>query len=128
MCSIMWVLLQNINSSWGIRHIIELELLKRIWAQRRRVLPGADGIARVADIVTKKGTIRRAFNNICPLPVSQYFDLTAVKYFNTLAVWIAQSTYDYFVTVLLFRIYSFKKYSPFLLKAFTWFHPTEREL
>ncbi|XP_069355819.1 uncharacterized protein [Maniola hyperantus] len=29
-----------------------------------------DGVARVADIKTKKGIIRRAFNNICPLPTS----------------------------------------------------------
>ncbi|XP_048002170.1 uncharacterized protein LOC125238777 [Leguminivora glycinivorella] len=35
-----------------------------------RVIPGSDGIARVADIKTKKGVIRRAFNNICPLPVN----------------------------------------------------------
>ncbi|XP_069361895.1 uncharacterized protein [Maniola hyperantus] len=34
------------------------------------VLPGGDGVARVADIKTKKGIIRRAFNNICPLPTS----------------------------------------------------------
>ncbi|XP_063897664.1 uncharacterized protein LOC135116578 isoform X2 [Helicoverpa armigera] len=35
-----------------------------------RVLPGRDGIARVADIHTRKGVIRRAFNTICPLPVA----------------------------------------------------------
>ncbi|XP_026746172.1 uncharacterized protein LOC113507515 isoform X4 [Trichoplusia ni] len=35
-----------------------------------RVLPGRDGISRVADIRTRKGVIRRAFNTICPLPVS----------------------------------------------------------
>jgi hypothetical protein len=34
-----------------------------------QVLPGRDGVARVADIKTKKGVIRRAFNNICPLPI-----------------------------------------------------------
>ncbi|XP_075971537.1 uncharacterized protein LOC142984379 isoform X8 [Anticarsia gemmatalis] len=34
-----------------------------------RVLPGKDGIARVADIRTRKGVLRRAFNTICPLPV-----------------------------------------------------------
>lgn len=33
------------------------------------VHPGTDGVTRVADIKTKKGTIRRAFNNICPLPM-----------------------------------------------------------
>lgn len=35
-----------------------------------RVLPGRDGVARVADIHTRRGVIRRAFNTICPLPVS----------------------------------------------------------
>ncbi|GBP08516.1 hypothetical protein EVAR_77195_1 [Eumeta japonica] len=35
-----------------------------------RIIPGTDGIARVADIQTKKGVIRRAFNTICPLPIS----------------------------------------------------------
>ncbi|XP_026736737.1 uncharacterized protein LOC113500227 [Trichoplusia ni] len=32
--------------------------------------PGSDGVARVAELKTKKGTLRRAFNNICPLPLS----------------------------------------------------------
>ncbi|XP_041988861.1 uncharacterized protein LOC121740272 [Aricia agestis] len=31
--------------------------------------PGADGVTRVADINTRKGIIRRAFNAICPLPI-----------------------------------------------------------
>ncbi|CAG9137998.1 unnamed protein product [Plutella xylostella] len=31
--------------------------------------PGSDGISRVADIKTRKGTMRRAFNNIVPLPI-----------------------------------------------------------
>ncbi|GBP45861.1 hypothetical protein EVAR_31766_1 [Eumeta japonica] len=35
-----------------------------------RIIPGTDGIARVADIQTKKGVIRRAFKTICPLPIS----------------------------------------------------------
>nr|XP_037877750.1 uncharacterized protein LOC119631227 isoform X2 [Bombyx mori] len=35
-----------------------------------RLCPGRDGITRVADILTKKGVIRRAYNNICPLPVN----------------------------------------------------------
>lgn len=34
------------------------------------VHPGTDGIVRVADIKTASGVIRRAFNRICPLPVS----------------------------------------------------------
>lgn len=33
-----------------------------------KVYPGNDKEIRVADIKTKKGTLRRAFNNICPLP------------------------------------------------------------
>ncbi|KAH9630867.1 hypothetical protein HF086_014608 [Spodoptera exigua] len=40
----------------------------------KRVLPGRDGVARVADILTKKGVIRRAFNTICPLPVTTVED------------------------------------------------------
>ncbi|XP_063543988.1 uncharacterized protein LOC134752277 isoform X2 [Cydia strobilella] len=39
-----------------------------------QVLPGRDGIARVADIKTKKGVIRRAFNTICPLPIQDLED------------------------------------------------------
>ncbi|XP_028171679.1 uncharacterized protein LOC114360986 isoform X2 [Ostrinia furnacalis] len=34
-----------------------------------RLIPGNDGIARVADVQTSKGIIRRAYNNICLLPV-----------------------------------------------------------
>lgn len=33
-----------------------------------RIFPGRDGVARVADIHTSNGTIRRAFSKICPLP------------------------------------------------------------
>ncbi|XP_061726239.1 uncharacterized protein LOC133531837 [Cydia pomonella] len=42
-----------------------------MWLMGRivNVLPGKDGVARVADIKTKKGIIRRAFNTICPLPI-----------------------------------------------------------
>ncbi|KAJ0181414.1 hypothetical protein K1T71_003499 [Dendrolimus kikuchii] len=39
-----------------------------------RVVPGNDGVARVADIRTKKGVIRRAFNSICCLPISSLED------------------------------------------------------
>ncbi|XP_045449127.1 uncharacterized protein LOC123657649 [Melitaea cinxia] len=35
-----------------------------------QVYPGSDGINRVAELRTKRGTIRRAYNNICPLPIS----------------------------------------------------------
>lgn len=33
-----------------------------------KIYPGPDNQNRVADIKTNKGTLRRAFNNICPLP------------------------------------------------------------
>lgn len=31
--------------------------------------PGSDGITRVADVRTATGTLRRAFNRLCPLPI-----------------------------------------------------------
>ncbi|CAH2085366.1 unnamed protein product [Euphydryas editha] len=34
-----------------------------------KTYPGVDGVSRVADIKTKKGTLRRGFNNICVLPL-----------------------------------------------------------
>ncbi|XP_052756266.1 uncharacterized protein LOC128201916 [Galleria mellonella] len=45
-----------------------------MWLMGRviRIIPGRDGIARVADIQTKKGVIRRAYNTICPLPVKSF--------------------------------------------------------
>nr|XP_037868479.1 uncharacterized protein LOC105842393 [Bombyx mori]XP_037873662.1 uncharacterized protein LOC119629972 [Bombyx mori]XP_037873663.1 uncharacterized protein LOC119629973 [Bombyx mori]XP_037874548.1 uncharacterized protein LOC119630131 [Bombyx mori] len=33
------------------------------------VYPGADGVNRVADVKTTSGTLRRAWNRLCPLPV-----------------------------------------------------------
>lgn len=33
-----------------------------------KVFPGVDGINRVAEVKTRRGNIRRAYNNICPLP------------------------------------------------------------
>ncbi|XP_046976585.1 uncharacterized protein LOC124542708 isoform X4 [Vanessa cardui] len=39
-----------------------------------KVLPGKDGIGRVADIRTRRGVLRRAFNTICPLPVTAVED------------------------------------------------------
>ncbi|XP_050360138.1 uncharacterized protein LOC126779964 isoform X1 [Nymphalis io] len=41
-----------------------------LWSLGRvtQTFPGVDGVTRVAEIKTKRGTIRRAFNNICPLP------------------------------------------------------------
>ncbi|XP_052748143.1 uncharacterized protein LOC128200069 isoform X2 [Galleria mellonella] len=45
-----------------------------MWLMGRviRIIPGRDGIARVADIQTKKGVMRRAYNTICPLPVKSF--------------------------------------------------------
>ncbi|KAJ8713647.1 hypothetical protein PYW07_014017 [Mythimna separata] len=34
-----------------------------------RLYPGSDGVTRVADVFTTSGTLRRAFNRLCPLPV-----------------------------------------------------------
>ncbi|XP_063362149.1 uncharacterized protein LOC134651087 [Cydia amplana] len=34
-----------------------------------QLYPGTDGISRVADVLTMSGTVRRAFNRLCPLPV-----------------------------------------------------------
>ncbi|XP_063533567.1 uncharacterized protein LOC134743871 [Cydia strobilella] len=39
-------------------------LLGRVTA----VHPGSDGVNRVADILTTTGTLRRAYNRLCPLP------------------------------------------------------------
>ncbi|XP_037295468.1 uncharacterized protein LOC119189550 [Manduca sexta] len=41
-----------------------------LWSLGRvvKIYPGIDGITRVAELKTRRGTIRRAFNNICPLP------------------------------------------------------------
>ncbi|CAK1602856.1 unnamed protein product [Parnassius mnemosyne] len=36
-----------------------------------RLYPGTDGVARVADVNTSKGVIRRAVTNLCPLPNEQ---------------------------------------------------------
>lgn len=49
--------------------IKEKALPPLLWCLGRVIetYPGSDGIARVAEIRTKGGTIRRAFNNICPL-------------------------------------------------------------
>lgn len=33
------------------------------------VLPGPDGIARVATVTTAKGLIKRSFSRLCPLPI-----------------------------------------------------------
>lgn len=42
------------------------------WALGRiqRLYPGKDGIARVADVRTSKGTVKRSFAKLCPLPVN----------------------------------------------------------
>ncbi|CAH2226645.1 jg21004, partial [Pararge aegeria aegeria] len=50
--------------------IKEKALPPLLWSMGRiiNVYPGSDGVARVAEIKTQRGTIRRAFNNICPFP------------------------------------------------------------
>ncbi|CAG9129865.1 unnamed protein product [Plutella xylostella] len=40
-------------------------LLGRVTA----VYPGTDGVNRVADVITRAGTLRRAYNRLCPLPL-----------------------------------------------------------
>lgn len=42
-----------------------------VWLLGRivKLYPGIDGVNRVAEIKTKRGTIRRGYNNICVLPV-----------------------------------------------------------
>ncbi|XP_026326943.1 uncharacterized protein LOC113235463 [Hyposmocoma kahamanoa] len=42
-----------------------------LWCLGRvtQLYTGSDGVTRVAELKTKRGTIHRAFNNICPLPV-----------------------------------------------------------
>ncbi|XP_059045837.1 uncharacterized protein LOC131841541 isoform X1 [Achroia grisella] len=41
-----------------------------LWCLGRvvKIYPGVDGVTRVAELKTKMGTFRRAFNCICPLP------------------------------------------------------------
>lgn len=41
-------------------------LLGRVTA----VYPGNDGVSRVADVTTTTGTLRRAYNRLCPLPLT----------------------------------------------------------
>lgn len=36
--------------------------------------PGQDGVARVADVLTTRGTVRRAIRNMCPLPMTRAED------------------------------------------------------
>ncbi|XP_045471829.1 uncharacterized protein LOC123678720 [Harmonia axyridis] len=53
------VLIKNDNLSplkWDMGRILKLT-------------PGLDGVARVADVKTKSGTIKRPLNKLCPLPV-----------------------------------------------------------
>ncbi|CAK1594441.1 unnamed protein product [Parnassius mnemosyne] len=41
-----------------------------MWSLGRvmQLYTGSDGVSRLAELKTRRGTIRRAFNNICPLP------------------------------------------------------------
>ncbi|XP_035457975.2 uncharacterized protein LOC118281504 isoform X2 [Spodoptera frugiperda] len=42
-----------------------------LWSLGRvtKTYPGVDGVTRVVELKTRRGTIRRAFNCICPLPI-----------------------------------------------------------
>lgn len=46
-----------------------------LWRMGRIVscCPGEDGVTRVVEIQTSRGIVKRAFNNICPLPIN-YID------------------------------------------------------
>ncbi|KAH9645887.1 hypothetical protein HF086_010086 [Spodoptera exigua] len=71
------------RTKWKTRHqsiaINQLALIKDEnlpplkWNLGRviRIHPGADGIARVADLMTSSGIIRRAFSKICPYQYHQ---------------------------------------------------------
>ncbi|XP_011563795.3 uncharacterized protein LOC125489760 [Plutella xylostella] len=50
-------------------------LLGRITA----VYPGTDGINRVADVLSTSGTLRRAYNRLCPLPMTLDQDTPAPR-------------------------------------------------
>lgn len=43
-----------------------------VWPLGRvtKVFPGSDGTTRVVELKTKKGTMVRAYNNVCPLPLT----------------------------------------------------------
>nr|XP_049703526.1 uncharacterized protein LOC126056065 isoform X2 [Helicoverpa armigera] len=45
-----------------------------LWSLGRvtKTYPGVDGVTRVAELKTRRGTIRRAFNCICPLPIEDF--------------------------------------------------------
>lgn len=68
---------QKWNKSRGQLQLGEMVLVKddRVppnqWLLGRvtRLYPGSDGVTRVADVLTTTGTLRRAFNRLCPLPV-----------------------------------------------------------
>lgn len=48
--------------------------MKWLLGRVQNVHSGIDGVNRVADILTTKGVIRRAFNKICPLPIEDSRD------------------------------------------------------
>ncbi|XP_047040040.1 uncharacterized protein LOC124644599 isoform X3 [Helicoverpa zea] len=45
-----------------------------LWSLGRvtKTYPGVDGVTRVAELKTRRGTIRRAFNCICPLTIGDF--------------------------------------------------------
>lgn len=64
------------HSSTGHLNLGDMVLVKEanrpplLWLLGRvtAVHPGSDGVVRVADILTKKGCMTRAYTNLCPLP------------------------------------------------------------
>ncbi|GBP66081.1 hypothetical protein EVAR_37543_1 [Eumeta japonica] len=48
--------------------------LKRHQGRAVRLLPGPEGVSRVAEIRTATEPVRRVFSKICPLPVQPYDD------------------------------------------------------
>ncbi|XP_028163513.1 uncharacterized protein LOC114355056 [Ostrinia furnacalis] len=73
----------QLRTKWKRRqqdlHVGDLVILKEEnlpplhWRLARisRLYPGPDGISRVADVLTNKGTIRRAINKMCIIPAIQ---------------------------------------------------------
>lgn len=69
---IKWTASTNGDIALGSLVLIEDKALPPLcwWLGRvAQVFPRSDDVTRVAELKTKRGTIRRGFNNICPLPL-----------------------------------------------------------
>ncbi|XP_041968345.1 uncharacterized protein LOC121725422 isoform X2 [Aricia agestis] len=66
-----WTAASSALSEGALVLVKDKSLPPLLWLLGRvqKVYPGGDGVVRVADILTRKGTLRRGFNNICPLPI-----------------------------------------------------------